>query len=265
MNNQLWKRVNYTQPIYLLKSTIIYEYDIEKANISVLLDSGRISQDYYDWLYKQDRMVRQVIIGKMEKEDQSITKAKQQGIEEAKRQLFLANNIKDSEVLSIKNDAVFITRELTNLQFNHVKFSLRNHYTMYMRVFRCELYYLYDIITEEELLHIKGINDEILKLQEGYLLDFLKDLLNVYQTEGTISAISMLHDFYRDYMSKSLPLGFYRDIKTGNFLLDSNSTMYEYYSDISNDNIRSIVNISNNGAFLREISKILYMDYSSEH
>ena len=260
----IWKCVNYLQPIFLLKSTIIYEYDIEKANISVLLDNGLISKDYYDWLYKQDRMVRQVIIGKMEKENRAITKAKQHGIEEAKRQLFQANTILNAEVLSIKNDAVFVTRELTNLEFKHVKFTLRNVYTMFMKVFRCELYYLYDITTEEEKLDIKGINDDVLYLQKDYLVDFLKELFCTYQVDGVIETISLLQRFYRQYMSRSLPLEYYRDINTGNFLLDTGSTMYEYYSDIPNDKIRSIVNISNNGSFLREIAKILFMDYASE-
>ena len=243
---------------------MIYEYDIEKANISVLLDSGHISKEYYDWLYKQDRMVRQVIIGKMEKENHAITKAKQYGIEKAKHQLFQANAIQDAEVLAIKNDAVFVTRELTNLEFNHVKFSLRNHYTMYMKVFRCELYYLYDITTEEEILDVKGINDEVLQLHKYYLIDFLKELFCTYQVDGVIEAISLLQRFYHAYMTRSLDLEYYRDINTGNFLLDTNSTMYEYYSHIPNDKIRSIVNISNNGSFLREIAKILYMDYASE-
>lgn len=262
--NQLWKCINYLQPIYLLKSTLIYEYDIEKANISVLLDGGYISQDYYNWLSKQDRMVRQVIIGKMERDNNSITKAKQQGIEEAKRQLFQSNNIKDVEVLAIKNDAVFVTRELTNLQFKHVKFTLRNRYTMYMKVFRSELYYLYDLGSKEEVLHIKGINDEVLKLHEEYFISFLKDLFNLYQVNGVIPAINLLQEFYKDYMSRSLDLNFYRDITTGNFLLNTGSSMYEYYSEIPNDRIRQIVNISNNGSFLREIAKILYMDYASE-
>lgn len=262
--NELWKCINYTQPIYLLKSTTIYEYDIEKANISVLLDGGYITKDYYDWLSKQDRMVRQVIIGKMEKENDSITKAKQHGIEEAKRQLFQANAIKDSEVLAIKNDAVFITRELSSLQFKHVKFTLRNWYTMFMRVFRSEVYYLYNVNTKEEKLDVKGINDEVLKLHEDYLIGFLKELFYTYQVNGLIPAIGLLQDFYKAYMSRSLDLGFYRDINTGNFLLDTGSSMYQYYSEIPNDKIRKIVDISNNGAFLREIAKIFYMDYASQ-
>lgn len=261
---ELWKCVNYLQPVFLLKSTIIYEYDIEKANISVLLDSGHISQEQYDWLYKQDRMVRQVIIGKMEKENRAITKAKQHGIEEAKRRLFQSNMITNAEVLSIKNDAVFVTRELKNLEFDHVKFTLRNYYTMFMKVFRCELYYLYDISTEEEILDIKGINDEVLYLHKDYLVEFLKELFYTYQNYGVIEAISLLQRFYHAYMSRTLDLGYYRDINTGTFLLDTGSTMYDYYSDIPNEKIRSIVNISNNGSFLREIAKILFVDYDSE-
>lgn len=260
--NELYKAINYTQPIELLKSVNIYEYDIAKANISVLLNKGLISKSYYDFLYRQDNMVRKVIIGKLERTNREITRQKQQGIEEAKKYLFTANHIQESEVISIKNDAVFVTRELTELTYGHVNFTLRNRYTLFMRVFSCELYYTYNPVDDTEVLDIKGINNEVLKLHEGYMLDFLKELLNVYQTEGIVNAILLLKGFYKAYMSKQLDLDFYRDLTTGLFLLNTESNTYQYFSEIPNESIRSLINLSNNGAFLREIAKILYEDYN---
>ena len=260
--SDLYKMINYTQSLDLLKSVSIYEYDIRKANISVLLNQGVISPSYYDYLFKQDNMIRKVIIGKLERQDSNITRKKQQGIEDAKKYLFEANDIKDYEVISIKNDAVFVTRELTNLKYGHAEFTLRNIYTLYLKVFTCELYYYYDKVNDIEVLDIKGINDEVLELHKNYMLDFLQELLSIYQQQGCTKAILLLKGFYKAYMNRELDLEFYRDLKTGEFLLDTDSSMYDYYSIIPNDKIRSSVSLSNNGAFLREIAKILYEDYN---
>ena len=61
MSSELYKAISYTTDIQCLKDCNIYEYDIAKANISVLFDRGLISSFYYNYLYNQDRMVRQVV------------------------------------------------------------------------------------------------------------------------------------------------------------------------------------------------------------
>ena len=59
-------------------------------------------------------MTRQVYVGKLQR-DKAIVDILKAGIIEAKKILFEANDIKDYEVLSIKNDAVFIiNRNLIN-------------------------------------------------------------------------------------------------------------------------------------------------------
>ena len=99
----IYDKVNYTSDISYLANTIIYEYDISKANINVLYSKGAIDKQTYDYLYNANRMIRQVYIGKLQRDDKNIVSILKQGIIEAKKMLFEANNIEDYEVLSIKN------------------------------------------------------------------------------------------------------------------------------------------------------------------
>lgn len=259
--SNLYKAVNYLIDVPLLKSYDIYEYDIAKANISVLYNRGLISSSLYSYLYNQDNMIRKVMIGKMEKDNPNLIKEKAQGIEDAKKYIFDMNNIDDSEVISIKNDAIYITRKIEHTRFNHAEFTLRNHYNLFIKIFRLEFYYLWDNVTNFETLDIKGIRDEILESQRKYLLDFVKELFYTYMKDGTAKAIILLRSFYQTYMNKTLDIRYYKDLYSGLYSINTNSTVYNYDSSIPDDKLLPFINISNNGAILRELGKILYLDY----
>lgn len=261
MSSELYKAINYTTDLQCIKDCNIYEYDIAKANISVLLDRGLISSFYYDYLYHQDRMVRQVAIGKMEKDNPQITKEKALGIEEAKKYIFEMNNIDDSEVVAIKNDALFLTRQLDFTKYKHAEFTLRNQFNLFLRVLRLEFYYFCDQMNDKEVLEIKGIRDEVLEKQKDYLLDFIKELFCTYITRSVDESIVLLRNFYKHYMNKEFDIGYYRDLYTGKYSLNTGSIVYEYDSDISDPKLLPMINITNNGSFLREIGKVLYTDY----
>ena len=90
MMNVLYERINYSSNLPFVFSRYIREYDIQKANISILFDKGIISQQDYEYLYNSDRMERQIYIGKLQRSNKKITKALQSGIINAKKNLFLS-------------------------------------------------------------------------------------------------------------------------------------------------------------------------------
>ena len=104
----LYEYKNYTADIQYLTNTFVREYDISKANINVLYSNKVIDKNTYEYLYSAERMTRQIFVGKLQQGNPEVTDILQNGIIEAKKQLFESNYIKDYEVLSIKNDAVFI-------------------------------------------------------------------------------------------------------------------------------------------------------------
>ena len=104
----IYEKTNYSAGLNYLNNTFIREYDISKANINVLFSKGIIDKRTYDYLYESERMIRQIFVGKLIKNNNGVSDVLKQGILEARKNLFEANDIKDYEVLSIKNDAVFI-------------------------------------------------------------------------------------------------------------------------------------------------------------
>ena len=111
----LWKSKNYLMPVPYLIAHHIYEYDIQKANISVLRELNLIDEDYYQRLYKLPRMQRQVEIGYLIKYTDGLSDKLSEGIASFRKSFFEANNIEDEDILSIKNDAIFVIDKTPNV------------------------------------------------------------------------------------------------------------------------------------------------------
>ena len=140
----LYERSDYTANISYLHNTLIYELDIHKANISILLSKGLISQNLYAALYNAERTKRQVFIGRLQK-NPSIALALKEGIKEAKGLLVETNSIQDFEILSIKNDAIYVIGRMPQItKFGLIDFRCKNVYTGFYKVQNLELYYLYN-------------------------------------------------------------------------------------------------------------------------
>lgn len=262
----LWERVNYTSDISYLNNVFIYEMDIQKANINILFSKGLIDDSTYQYLYNAERMVRQVFIGKLQK-DRKYVVALQEGIVEAKHKLFEANNIQDYEVLSIKNDAVYTINRIPEIRdFGLIHFIPKNRYTGFYRINNLELYYFYNNITKEELLDIKGINKS-LDLHKDYFYQFLKDLFYTVQCNGVEIAIRLLKDFYMQYISLQLPIEYYRRFDTnGDFHFKTKTLIGTGFGiDKATDSMKPMLDISNNLNILLSLQKILNNMYFNKY
>ena len=209
----LWMKDAYTiHQTYVL--TNIYEYDMSKANISILLSLGWITPELYNELYHlSDKKVREVRIGLMLRDNPEMNQALSDGFKEYRRRLFEANGIQDDEVISIKKDAVFVTRPLMYTKFDHVTFSCKNHYTMFYRLSNLEVWY-----GEDETgvnLDIKGIKDELLETYDCYFLNMLISIF-VPMSHGDIKeALNRLKTAVRAYKSGTVPISAYRELNSG--------------------------------------------------
>ena len=264
---ELWENINYTSEISYLNNIFIYELDIQKANRNILYSKGVIDKETYDFLYNSERMVRQVYVGKLQK-DTTVVNVLKQGIIEAKKTLFEINNIKDYEVLSIKNDAVFIIGRLPRItEFGLVKFIPKNIYTGFYRVCNYEFYYFYSNITKEEYLHVKGISDENIKLHENYFYQFLKDLFYTIQCNGIEIALRLMKSFYLQYINLELPIQYYRRFNTiCDYTFKIRTTIGTSFSiNEAGENQKSLLDINDNLKILIELQKILTNMYFNKY
>lgn len=264
----LYEEINYTADISYLTNTFITEFDISKANINILYLNKVIDEETYQYLYSAERMVRQKYVGMLQKNNPQITKVLQNGIIEAKKQLFTANNIQDYDVLMIKNDAVFvINRNLEYTDFGLIKFIPKNVYTSFYKIdnpiIKMEMLYYYSNIDKKEYLHIKGVSDSVLSLHKDYFYQVLKDIFYSVQTSGVETAMRMIKDIYIQYINYQLPSGYYRKFdNTSNYHFNSFSKLSTGYSiDNIDESMKSKLDISYNLHILMEIQKILISIY----
>lgn len=262
----LWNRINYTSEISYLVNTLIYEFDIQKCNINVLREAGVLDQETYEYLWNAERMVRQCYVGNMCKNPE-IERIRQSGTIEAKRKFFMANKIQDSEVLSIKNDAVFIISRVPPIcDFGMIHFIKKHQYTGFYKVLNLELYFLYNSVTQEEGLDVKGINDEMLMRHQQYFLQFLKDLFYTIQMNGVAIALRLLKQFYLQYINLGLPIGFYRkfDPLSDYHFKFKSIVGAGFGAENVGEEMKKFLDISYNLNILRELQKILISIFFSK-
>ena len=263
----LWDKTTYTADISYLTNVFIYEYDISKANINILFTKGIIDETTYNFLYEAQRMVRQVYVGKLCK-DTKISNILKAGIIEAKKMFFEANGIEDRDVLSIKNDAVFLINKKPQItEFGLIKFVEKNVYTSFFKLANMEYYYYYSNVTKEEYIDIKGISDSALEIHKEYFLQLIKDIFYSIQINGPEISLRMLKEYYNDYIKLNLPIEHYRQFNSDSmfhFKFISNIGTGYSINSIS-ENEKSLIDISYNLAIILELQRILVNQYFNNH
>ena len=255
----LYNKVNYTTEISYLNNVFIYEYDISKANINVLFTKGVIDETTYNELFNSERMVRQVYVGKLCK-DIKINNILKEGIIEAKKMLFEANNIQDNEVLSIKNDAVFIiNRQLKITSFGLINFKMKNVYTSFYKLNNLEIYYYYNNVTQAEHIDIKGISDNKVARHENHFLQVIKDILYSIQINGPELTIKMIKDIYNEYITLNMPIGCYRsfDMNSEYHFKFISNTGVGYSTQFADESQKSMIDITTNLSIIMELQRIV--------
>ena len=136
MSRSLWQKSHYASKIEYIVDSIIREFDISKANISILRDANVLSEERYQYYLTCPRMERQIAIGKLQGSNPKISEILKSGITNAKKIFMETNSIDDSEVLYIRNDAIAIIgqRIIRNLNISeHVSFRQTAMYTSFYK------------------------------------------------------------------------------------------------------------------------------------
>ena len=89
MVNQIYHQDYFINPdIESLISVYIREYDIAKANISIFLSKGLISQSEYEYYYNLPGDKRKVAIGCLQRDNEEINNAIKNGFKEYRKLFF---------------------------------------------------------------------------------------------------------------------------------------------------------------------------------
>lgn len=229
----------------------IYEYDLHSANVSALRYSNKIDPARLDFLESLPKQDREVIVGKMIRADnrkhrnvadRQVSKLIAKGILSAREKLFRYNHIQDADVLSIKNDAVFIIgHKLDTTTFGPFTFRAKNVYSGYLNIEKTEIYY----DKKHKTIHMKGVNDAILKTEDhsnGMILFFLQ-VFKYLDMDQRDDLRLYLIDFVHDYKSLVLPHQYYRELNGENiYRTNISAAGFEYNMTEANDSDIDIIN-----------------------
>lgn len=243
--SELFERHQYLCPLPIVQNKIT-EYDIRSANTSALRQARKIKPSTLEKLEALPKHDREVAVGKMIRIDKSIQKTISREITRAKMELFQTNGVQDNEILSIKNDAVFIIgRKLRHTKFGEMEFRPKHTYALYLNIDKIEFYY----DQREHTVTVKGIDDKIVEHpdhQEG-MMSFLANVMRLLVFDRRAALRKYLIEFSNDYKEKKLPVQFYRELNSDNIYrtdidISGFSFNLEQATDADKDFINGIYN-----------------------
>lgn len=237
-------------------SRYIYEYDMSKANISVLYAGGIINKDEYNYYYNLPKSKREVEIG-IRRKDREFDKTLSSLIQEYRIRFIKENNIPDEKILSIKNDALFIIdKEPSITKFdNVVEFVQKNKYTSYYNLNNLEIYYSNDSLNEIITFDVKGISDNKLNLHLDYFIDFLYNTFEYFESKDKDTVLRYIDNFYNKYIRRELDIGYYREFNSSSeYSLYSKSKFFKF--QIIDPKLIDKINISCNQSIIRDLYSI---------
>ena len=269
--NALWVGDNYNAPVRYLFDKRICEYDIRKANISILLDAGVIDQETYNRLYEADRMVRQYEIGMLQKNKPEVKQILSDGFKEARHQLFNKLELDETCVLHVIKDAVFVMKPIVGggylpdkVQVSpHVEFIKKSESNSYLNIGRgINIYYGFDIPTGVDKLKIRGMSDECVKLHEDYFIHMLKTILKVRATSGNKLAYDICKSSFSTLMDSSPDVAKFkrRFDAQSRFDIRPMSSFSSFQADYLTKQTECIIDGSYNMSILANIGNVLLAD-----
>lgn len=261
MPSGLWRSINYKTPIRYFVNTYIREYDLSKANVNALFYTGHITQEERDYYLAMDKPEREAKIGLWIRRDRSVYKSIQTGIIEAKRRLVYANDIEDIDVVSVRNDAMFIVgKDLLHTEFPPFKFALKNIYTMYIQLADLEIYYGDSVDPISGMVNttidVKGIKDQMLQLHQGGMLDLVCDACYRLQREDIRDTMRWISHMYQLYIDRALPKEYYRSFDSFSGYTIKTFVQTMSLSEIDN-NMVQFIDINRNLSILRDLMSII--------
>ena len=206
---ELFNRIYYlNKNIEYLFGDEIVEYDIKSAGFNIIKKYNLLSSCRIEYLETLPKESRNKQIGLYKREDKKLDRDMKEHIKEMRKLFIQSNDIGDNEILSIKNDAIYlINRVPEHVKFDNILFVRKNVYSSYLYLNKFEIYMNKDIV------HLKGINDIELINHKDYMLDFMKEFSKLMENSTSQSQqIRYIKEFANAYRNKELDNGYYREL-----------------------------------------------------
>jgi hypothetical protein len=207
----LYKRDLWTQNIDYIINANIYEYDMKGAGLNLIKYYELLDEQTIKYLEELPKYIQNVTIGDMRKADKELNRNLGEAFIKMRKKFFIANDIKEHQILAIKKDAIFLVNKACDkTSFRNVEFVMKHKYTSFHKFSNIEFFYR----NSGRVLDIKGINDLKIPPHDEYMCKFLKDIFNLLETSSNDRIISKLKQFSKFYKNKELEHQFYRELNS---------------------------------------------------
>lgn len=237
--DNLYEKSEYINPnINFVFNKPIYEYDLKDAGFNIIREFKLLPDDIIEKLKGVSKDKRKIIIGDYQRKNPSLKESLKDGFCEARRRLFSYKSLNESNIVSIKKDAIFTFDNLSqeNMIGKYLNFRNKNEYISYLRFSK-----KVEIYSNTNKCDIKGINHDNLVKHEDYMISFINDYIYKMETENPEVVLRYLRRFVDKYKSMDLSIGYYREFNEKSMYKTSNG----YFSD-EFDAMRSVIDIEYN-------------------
>lgn len=216
MQSGLHKRTSYLNKSidYLFDANIV-EYDMKNAGLNLIKYFKLLDDKTINELDKMEKVACHKKVGLMQRDDKDFSKRLLDSFAEARRMFFVNNQIDDSDVLTIKKDAIFtINKNCKITSFGNIVFDKKNVYTSYIHLNKLEFYFN----SRTDDITIKGLGQKetltnILNKHRDYLLKFIFQVVRMSERRvDRRLVVKYITDFIRMYRQKKLPIEYYRTL-----------------------------------------------------
>lgn len=209
---------------YLFNANII-EYDMKDAGFSLTREYKLLSDSMIEKLDKMDKDERKIKLGKIQIKDREYSRKLADSFKLARGLFFEANMLETSDVISIKKDAIFTTKQCEETKFGkYIVFRPKNTYTSYIHLQKnIEIYYSPSKTDVKGLGIDKDIMQERQELHDGYMLKFINTFCNKMETSTSKEVLQYIRRYTDKYKKGELEIGCYRTFDNRSaFILDDN-------------------------------------------
>lgn len=203
----LWMNDLYiNRNIPYLFNTHIYEYDIKSAGLSLIKEYNLLDKLEINKLENLDKPRQVVRIGLLQKNNKELLDNLKESFKKARKLFFDANGLTDSDIISIKKDAIFTTKRCEiNKVTENIDFREKNMYTSFILLnSKIELYY------SDNKLDIKGLSEENINYHKNYMIDFINKFFYKMENDSIDHVLLFMKRFIDKYKRRELDIGYYR-------------------------------------------------------
>lgn len=247
---KLYKHDIYLNPniSYVFNKPII-EYDMKDAGFSIAQKYDLLTKKEIKKLASVGKRERSYLLGNIQRDRKEVKIGLQEGFKYSRQKFFEMNDIDDTDIISIKRDAIFLIGYVKYEKLDeYIHFRQKNVYTSYIHIKspRLEFYY------NKDKIDVKGIDDDIIKKHQDYVMDFINKVFVKMESSDRESVLKFLRIFMDEYRLLKLDTEYYRELNPQSMFryLNGELSDVEYLED------KSMLDISCNFELIKKLVKI---------